>query len=202
MSPMKISGSAPIFIRVPISRCRRPEPKPPPRRSSSHPILTALRLLPVESPCRQLILDDLRAMVSLLSLVLSLIWANTRTLPPLCLSRQSPVFPSTTHPVLPSSGCRSSELAMLAPPGLHALSLLDQLLAYPLQRIAPADAVFVVVPPLLAGSSGSRDVCVLSLHTRSTRPFRPASDPSGLPDRFLLLDTLSRCAPPSYICCR
>ncbi|KZR95567.1 Uncharacterized protein APZ42_010653, partial [Daphnia magna] len=93
----------------------------------------------------------------LLSLVPSLIWANTRTLPPLCLSRQPPVFPSTTHPVLPSSGCRSSELAMLAPPGLHALSLLDQLLAYPLQRIAPADAVFVVVPPLVAGSSGSRD---------------------------------------------
>ncbi|KZS00107.1 Uncharacterized protein APZ42_003733, partial [Daphnia magna] len=35
----------------------------------------------------------------------------------------------------------------------------------PLQRIAPA--VAVVVPLLLAGSSGSRDVCVLSLHTRS-----------------------------------
>ncbi|KAK4013326.1 hypothetical protein OUZ56_025560 [Daphnia magna] len=200
VSPMKISGSAPIFIRVPISRCRRPEPKPPPQRSSSHLILTALRLLPVESPCRQLILDDLRAMVSLLSLVLLLIWANTRTLPPLYLSRQPPVFPSTTHPVLPSSGCRFSELAMLLPPGLHAVSLLDQLLAYPLQRIAPADAV--VVPLLLAGSSGSRDVCVLSLHTRSIRPVRPASDPSGLPDRFFLLDTLSRCVPPSYICCR
>ncbi|KAK4006152.1 hypothetical protein OUZ56_011307 [Daphnia magna] len=71
---------------------------------------------------------------------------------------------------------------MLAPPGLHAVSLLDQLLAYPLQRIAPAVAVVVVVPLLLAGSSGSRDVCVLSLHTRSIRPVRPASDPSGLSD--------------------
>ncbi|KAK4027294.1 hypothetical protein OUZ56_016305 [Daphnia magna] len=51
MSPMKISGSAPIFIYVPReSRCHRSAPHLPPRRSSSRLTPTALPLFPVESP--------------------------------------------------------------------------------------------------------------------------------------------------------